>query len=113
MRHPALAPSPMSDMHFLIGDSAATMRLLCGAQLHDACWTRNPRAVTCPRCLEFTLPAAVLGLRPPVVEGAAAKLALVAQATLEVDTGGIDKPRRAIPSRIAPRQPISDSAALF
>jgi hypothetical protein len=34
----------------LVGDSAATMRILCGARLKDACWTRSPRAVTCPRC---------------------------------------------------------------
>jgi hypothetical protein len=37
-------------LHLLVGDSAATMRILCGARLKDACWTRSPRAVTCPRC---------------------------------------------------------------
>jgi len=37
-------------MHFCIGDSAATMRMVCGRPISDACWTRNPRLVTCERC---------------------------------------------------------------
>ena len=39
-------------MHMCVGDSAATMRMLCGRPISDACWTRNPNSVTCRRCAE-------------------------------------------------------------
>jgi hypothetical protein len=39
-------------MHLKVGDSAAAMGLLCGEPIRDACWTQNPRQVTCPTCLK-------------------------------------------------------------
>jgi hypothetical protein len=36
--------------HLKIGDSAATMRALCGLSLRDLRWTQNPNVVDCPRC---------------------------------------------------------------
>jgi hypothetical protein len=40
-----------SAMHMCIGDSARTMRLLCGRWIRDRCWTNNPNLVTCQACL--------------------------------------------------------------
>jgi len=45
-----LVDGALYPMHFCIGDSAATMRMVCGRPISDACWTRNPRLVTCERC---------------------------------------------------------------
>lgn len=36
-------------MHLCIGDFPE-MRMLCGRPISDACWTRNPRLVTCSEC---------------------------------------------------------------
>jgi hypothetical protein len=47
-----LAQTP-DGVHLAIGDSAATMRLLCGVHLRDSSWTRNPVLVTCPHCQQL------------------------------------------------------------
>lgn len=44
---------PESPAHLRIGDSAATMRLLCGEPITDSCWTQNPNHVTCVRCVQL------------------------------------------------------------
>lgn len=43
-------------MHMKVGDSATTMRLLCGFPIKDASWTNNPREVTCEPCKKICLP---------------------------------------------------------
>jgi hypothetical protein len=37
-------------LHLLAGESARTMRLLCGAPLQDASWTLNPNNAFCDDC---------------------------------------------------------------
>ena len=38
-------------LHMKIGDSADTMRLVCGTLIKDNPWTANPGLVSCPQCL--------------------------------------------------------------